>query len=144
MRAMPEVTVRKLSKKHIDRDVALTLDIFNEAWADNWAFVPSTKKEADKMASDFKLFLVPDLTTLVLIDGKPAAVAIALPNVNEIIQDLHGKLFPFRLREAPLSLEGRRREERALDPARDQEGVPDESQVRGALADALCRDERRR
>lgn len=95
IRAMPEVTVRQLSKKHMDRDVALTLDIFNEAWADNWMFVPSTKKEADKMAADFKLFLVPDLTVLVLIDGKPAAVAIALPNVNEIISDLHGKLFPF-------------------------------------------------
>jgi hypothetical protein len=97
MRALPEVTVRHLDKKNMARDVALTLEIFNEAWEDNWGFVPSTKKEADKMASDFKLFLVPELTTLVMIDNKPAAVAIALPNVNELISDLHGKLFPFGL-----------------------------------------------
>ncbi len=94
IRNMPEVTVREFDKKHIDRDVAFALDVFNDAWADNWGFVPSTKKEAEKMAADFKLFLVPEITRLVLIDGEPAAVAIALPNVNELITDLRGRLFP--------------------------------------------------
>jgi hypothetical protein len=97
IRSMPEVKVRKLSKSNIDADVATTLEIFNEAWHDNWGFVPATKKEADKMAADFKLFLVPDITVLVEIDNKPAAVAIALPNVNELISDMKGKLFPFGL-----------------------------------------------
>lgn len=97
IRAMPEVKIRKLSKANIDADVATTLDIFNEAWHDNWGFVPATPKEADKMASDFKLFLVPDITVIVEIDGKPAAVAIALPNVNELISDMKGKLWPFGL-----------------------------------------------
>jgi len=94
IRAMPEVASRPLSKKDVERDVKITLDIFNDAWADNWGFVPMTKKEADKMASDLKLFLVPDITRIVTIDGEPAAVAIALPNINELIPDLHGKLFP--------------------------------------------------
>lgn len=97
IRALPEVKIRKLSKANIDVDVATTLEIFNEAWQDNWGFVPMTKKEAEKMAADFKLFLVPDITVLVEIDGKPAAVALALPNVNELISDLKGKLFPFGL-----------------------------------------------
>lgn len=97
MRALPEVKMRKLSKANIDADVATTLEIFNEAWHDNWMFVPATKREADKMAADFKLFLVPDITVIVEIDGKPAAVAIALPNVNELISDMKGKLFPFGL-----------------------------------------------
>ena len=97
IRAMPEVKIRRLSKANIDADVATTLEIFNEAWNDNWGFVPATPKEADKMAADFKLFLVPDITVLVEIDNKPAAVAIALPNVNELISDLHGKLWPFGL-----------------------------------------------
>jgi hypothetical protein len=97
IRGMPEVTVRRMSKKHIDRDVEITLDIFNDAWLDNWGYVPATKREADKMAADLKLFLVPEITVLVLIDNEPAAVAIALPNVNELIADLHGKLFPFGL-----------------------------------------------
>lgn len=97
IRAMPEVTSRPLSKKEMARDVAMTLDIFNDAWSDNWGYVPATRREADKMAADFKMFLVPELTVLVSIDGEPAAVAIALPNVNELIADLHGKVFPFGL-----------------------------------------------
>jgi hypothetical protein len=91
---MPEVESRQFDKKHIDRDVATALEVFNDAWQDNWGFVPMTKKEADKMASDLKLFLVPEITRIVLVDGEPAAVAIALPNVNELIGDLHGRLFP--------------------------------------------------
>ncbi len=94
IRAMPEVTSRPLSKKDLARDVKITLDIFNDAWSDNWGFIPLSQKEADKMASDLKLFLVPEITRIVMIDGEPAAVALALPNVNELIPDLHGKLFP--------------------------------------------------
>ncbi len=97
IRAMPEVRVRQLSKKDIDRDVALTLDIFNEAWSDNWGYVRATQAEADKMAADMKMFLVPEITVLVLIDDEPAAVAIGLPNINELISDMRGKLFPFGL-----------------------------------------------
>jgi hypothetical protein len=97
IRAMPEVKMRRISRKDIDRDVEMTLDIFNDAWADNWGYVPATRKEADKMAADLKLFLVPEITALVTIDDEPAAVALALPNVNELITDLHGKLFPFGL-----------------------------------------------
>jgi hypothetical protein len=94
IRAMPEVASRPLSKKDLERDVKITLDIFNDAWSDNWGFVPMTRKEAAKMASDLKLFLIPDITRIVTIDGEPAAVALAMPNVNELIPDLHGKLFP--------------------------------------------------
>ncbi len=97
IRAMPEVQVRQMSKKTIARDVEMALDIFNDAWTDNWSFVPATKREAEKMAADMSLFLVPEITVLVMIDGEPAAVAIALPNVNELITDLHGKLFPLGL-----------------------------------------------
>lgn len=97
VRAMPEVTARPLSKKDMDRDVKIALEIFNDAWAENWGFVPATKKEADKLASDLRLFALPEITSLVFIDGEPAAVAIALPNVNELIPDLQGKLFPFGL-----------------------------------------------
>lgn len=97
IKKMPEVVARPFSKKDADRDVKITLDVFNDAWIDNWGFVPSTKAEADKMAADLKMILVPEITTLVLIDGEPAAVAIALPNVNELIGDLHGKLFPLGL-----------------------------------------------
>ena len=92
--ALPEVTSRQFSRKTLDLDVPIMLDIFNDAWSENWGFVPATPKEAAKMAADLKLFFVPELSVLVSIDNEPAAFALALPNVNEIIGDLDGKLFP--------------------------------------------------
>ena len=94
---LPEVSVRRMSLANIDRDVDLLLEIFNETWSENWGFVPSTRAEARKMASDFKLLLMPDITCIVNIDGEPAAMALALPNLNELVRDLDGKLMPLGL-----------------------------------------------
>ncbi len=94
IQAMPEVTSRTVSMKDIARDVDIVVDIFNDAWSDNWGFVPSTRNEVRKMAQDFKMILIPEITRITSIDGEPAAVAIALPNLNELIQDLQGKLLP--------------------------------------------------
>ena len=92
---LPEVYSRMASPKDMERDVEIIVDVFNDAWIDNWGFVPATKNEVAKMASDFKLILEPELTRIVLIEGEPAAVCVALPNLNEMAKDLHGKLFPF-------------------------------------------------
>jgi hypothetical protein len=95
VRAMPEITTRTVSYRDLERDVQLIVDIFNDAWSENWGFVPITLAEVKKMASDFKLFLIPEITRIVSIDGEPAAVAVAVPNLNELVADLDGKLFPF-------------------------------------------------
>ena len=97
IKALPEVKVRPLDPKHVERDVQILTDIFNDAWSENWGFVPLTKSEVAKMAQDFKLILQPEITRLVFIDDEPAAVAVALPNLNEMIADMHGKLFPFNI-----------------------------------------------
>ncbi|MET0594913.1 MAG: hypothetical protein ABW133_19595 [Polyangiaceae bacterium] len=94
---MPEVTARPLDMKSIESEVRIVMDIFNDAWMDNWGFVPLSEAELRKLAADLKLLLVPDLTRLVSIDGEPAAFAIVLPNINEAIRDLDGKLFPMGL-----------------------------------------------
>jgi hypothetical protein len=91
----PEVKARTFDMKRLDRDVDIAIDIFNDAWSDNWGFVPLTREEAKKMAADFKMILVPELTRIVTIDDEPAAFAVAIPNINEIVRDLDGKLFPF-------------------------------------------------
>ena len=95
--AMPEVTSRKVSYRNMQRDVELIMDIFNDAWSENWGFVPLTQPEVNKTAQDFKLFLIPEITRIVSIDGEAAAVAVAIPNLNEMIKDLDGKLFPLGL-----------------------------------------------
>lgn len=94
---MPEVTARHVDPKHMERDIRIVMDIFNDAWSDNWGFVPLTQGELRKMASDMKLILIPELSTIVEIEGKPVGVAIALPNINEMMGDLNGKLLPLGL-----------------------------------------------
>jgi hypothetical protein len=97
IKALPEVTFRQVALKNLDRDVELVVDMFNDAWSDNWGFVPFTRKEVQKMAADFKLLLLPEITCLVSIDGVPSAFALAIPNLNELVRDFEGKLFPFGL-----------------------------------------------
>jgi hypothetical protein len=97
VKAMPEVTSRTVQHKTLESDVRLLLDVYNDAWSENWGFVPFTSKEAEKMAADFKLLLVPEITCIVSIDGEPAAVALALPNLNALVDDMRGKLLPLGL-----------------------------------------------
>jgi hypothetical protein len=97
IRALPEISYRTASLKTLDHDVELLIDIYNDAWADNWGFVPFTRSEVRKMAADFKLLILPEITCIVSIDQEPAAIALALPNLNELVRDMHGKLFPLGL-----------------------------------------------
>jgi hypothetical protein len=68
-----------------------------DAWNDTWGFVAQTERELSKMAADLKLIAFPELSYITEIDGEPAAVALALPNLNELIKDLGGKLGPLGL-----------------------------------------------
>jgi hypothetical protein len=94
LRARPEVRTRRANLKRFRDEVRTILDIYNDAWAENWGFVPATGAEAEKMAHDLKLLADPYIVPFVEINGAPAGVALAIPNLNEAIRDLDGKLFP--------------------------------------------------
>jgi len=94
---MPEVTVRHVDMKNLDADLRVIMDVFNDAWSDNWGFVPLTERELSKLAADLKLFAIPELSYIAEVEGEPAAVALALPNLNELIKDMNGKLMPLGL-----------------------------------------------
>jgi hypothetical protein len=95
--ALPEVSSRPVDPSNADAEIRAIIDVFNDAWQDNWGFVPYTDAELTKQAKDLKLLLDPRLTLIVCIDGKPAAVALALPNLNEVIRDFKGKLTPLNV-----------------------------------------------
>lgn len=94
-RSTPGLILRSLDKKHFDQDVALMIQIFNEAWSQNWGFVPMTDCEVQHMSKNLKPIIDPELAFFAYVEGEPAAMSIALPNINEAIFDLRGKLFPF-------------------------------------------------
>jgi GNAT superfamily N-acetyltransferase len=93
--AMPEVTSRQADPKKLLDELRVIMDIFNDAWSDNWGHVPITANELAKMAKDMSLIIMPELTRMTYINGEAAAVAIGIPNLNEAIRDLDGQLFPF-------------------------------------------------
>lgn len=85
----------RMDKKNFPAEVALIRDIINDAWAENWGFVPITQAEVEEIAMLFKLFVKPDALVFGEYDGEPVGVAMMLPNLNEAIRDLKGRLFPF-------------------------------------------------
>ena len=93
-RAKKRVTIRSLHKSNFDEDIKIIGDIFNDAWSENWGFLPYTEAEFNQLAKDFKLVLDFELVKIAEVDGKPAAFMVVVPNINEAIRDLNGRLFP--------------------------------------------------
>jgi hypothetical protein len=89
------LSLRPLDTKNFARDIATVVRIFNAAWADNWGFVPLTQREVAHMARELKLLLIPELVWFAEVSGEPAAMCVALPDLNEMIKDLNGRLLPF-------------------------------------------------
>ncbi len=85
----------RLDRAHLDAEVALILDILNDAWSTNWGFVAMTPAEVADLASTFRLLLKPQDVRIAYFDGEPAGFVMSLPNLNEAIAGLDGRLFPF-------------------------------------------------
>jgi hypothetical protein len=94
-RAQKKVTIKSFAKSRFDQDLKTIEDIFNDAWSENWGFIPFTEAEFKQMGKDFKLLLDFELVKIAAVDGVPAAFMVVLPNINEAIRDLNGRLLPF-------------------------------------------------
>jgi hypothetical protein len=97
LRQRPEVKVRTVDMRRFDEEVHTVLGVFNDAWGGNWGFVPATPPEADRLAHDLRLIIEREFVAFVEINGIAAAVFLAVPNLNEAIHDLGGRLFPLGL-----------------------------------------------
>lgn len=89
-----ELEIRPLSKRHLDRDLSIIMDIFNDAWADNWGFVPMTEAEIAQLGQTLKVLVSGDYVAIASWRGEPAAMAVSLPDINKAIHDLGGRLLP--------------------------------------------------
>ena len=91
------VKVRTVDMKNFDAEVRTLVGIFNDAWSDNWGFVPFTQAEVDHAAKALRPVIVPDLAVFVDVDGETVAFIVALANINEAIRDFDGALGPVNL-----------------------------------------------
>lgn len=94
LRARPDVKVRRARIKDFRKEYETILQLYNDAWSENWGFVPATKAEADEIAKALRLIVDPAIVPIVEVDGVPAAMALAIPNYYWAQQPLKGHLFP--------------------------------------------------
>ena len=89
------IRIRNVDKSHFDQEAALILDILNDAWSDNWGFVPFTDTEIAYAGKKFKPIVREDLIMIAEYDGEPVAFMMTLPDLNEVLKPMGGNLFPF-------------------------------------------------
>jgi hypothetical protein len=116
------LTVSPFKRTRLKEDLATLRELFNDAWAGNWGFVPFTREEFDELGRNLARLVDEDLIQVAAVDGEPAAMVVALPNLNEAARDLDGRLLPLgwlkllwrlkrhKLRTARVTLMGVRQE----------------------------------
>ncbi|OGC41945.1 hypothetical protein A2Y85_06410 [candidate division WOR-3 bacterium RBG_13_43_14] len=91
-RRIPDLKIRTINMDDYFNEVKKIKEIYNDAWSRNWGFVPMTDEEINELAKTLKPLLVPELVTLIDVDGVPSALSLAIPNYNYILKKLNGKL----------------------------------------------------
>lgn len=91
----PRIRIRKVDKKKFDQEAATILGILNDAWGDNWGFVPITDSEIAFTGKKLKPIVFEDLIMVAEVEGEPVAFMMTLPDLNEPVKPLNGSLLPF-------------------------------------------------
>ena len=91
---IPGLTVRPANMKQFQQEIEAVKDIYNSAWSHNWGFVPMTDAETESMAKRLKPLIVPELMIMAEVNGKPAAFFVALPDYNQVLGKINGRLGP--------------------------------------------------
>ena len=94
----PEITIRSLDLAHFDDEVKHLRKIYKDAWEQNWGHVRVTDEEFDFLAEGLKQVLDPELCLIAEVGGQTAAISIALPDMNQVVMKMHGRIFPFAWR----------------------------------------------
>lgn len=91
----PKVSFRTINMSDFKGDIRRLVNIFNDAWSDNWGFVPFTEDQVEHMAAELRPIIEPYNIVFCDYEGEPAAFSLVLPDVNYVIRDFGGKLLPF-------------------------------------------------
>lgn len=89
------ITVRRVDKSRWDEEVAIVLSILNDAWSDNWGFVPFTPAEVAYAGKKLRPIIFEELNMIAEVDGRPVAFMLTFPDINMVLAKIRGKLFPF-------------------------------------------------
>lgn len=90
----PRIRIRPVDKSKFTQEVRIALHILNDAWSDNWGFVPFTDTEISYAAKKMLPLIKPELLRFAELDGRPVAFMITLPDINQPLAQIGGELFP--------------------------------------------------
>jgi GNAT superfamily N-acetyltransferase len=88
------VTVRKMTRRSLRKDLDKFAEVYNSAWSENWGFVPYSKADLDAYALDLQLVYSPEWFMVAEKDGETIAMAITLMDANQLQKRMNGKLLP--------------------------------------------------
>ena len=94
VRRKENVVIRPVNMKKFDQEVEIIKDIYDSAWELNWGFVPMTENEISLMAKELKPIIEPELVLFAEVDGEPIGLSITLPDYNQVLKKLNGRLGP--------------------------------------------------
>ncbi|MGD9897573.1 MAG: N-acetyltransferase [Calditrichaceae bacterium] len=90
-----DLKIRNLKVKDLKNEIKLVKEIYNNAWSENWGFVPFTDEEINHVAADLKDIADENLLLLAEKNGEPIGFSVTLPNINEILARIpNGRLLP--------------------------------------------------
>jgi len=95
IKKMEKVKIRSINMKEFKNEVERIRQIYNSAWSKNWGFIPMTDEEFDHLAKSMKQIVDPHMVFIVEVDNKPVGFSLALPDFNQVLAKLNGRLFPF-------------------------------------------------
>ena len=90
----PRIRLRPVDKSKFERDSAIILNLLNDAWSENWGYVPLTPGEIAYAGKKLKPIIFPEMVQIAEFDGEPVAFMLTIPDINTLIRDLNGELFP--------------------------------------------------
>jgi GNAT superfamily N-acetyltransferase len=88
------ITIRKMSRRRLRKDVDVFGELWNEAWKNNWGFVPYSKEDLDHYAQELQLVFDKHWFMVAEEGDKPVGVAITVPDVNQVLKKMKGRLLP--------------------------------------------------
>jgi len=95
IRSKENITIRKLNLKDLNNEIRKIEEIYNDAWEMNWGFIPMTSDEFDYVAKSLKAIVDVDFVLFAFVGDEPVGFSLTLPDINQVLKKLNGKLFPF-------------------------------------------------
>ncbi|HLY50242.1 MAG TPA: hypothetical protein VKR21_13695 [Solirubrobacteraceae bacterium] len=89
------IRVRKMSRRHLRREMDEFAKVYNAAWSGNWGFVPYSKEDLDELARTYQLIYSRDWFMVAELGSETIGMAISVPDINQVLRKMKGRLLPF-------------------------------------------------